>query len=156
MKVRGDYCLECNHKAFEHEISMNTPQRGLCLVEGCECMSLYTPDREQLGTEVERLLALINTPQTDNFMTAVPLEAAHQIERWGTDHDEGKAPMDWFWLIGYLAQKAATAELAGDIEKAKHHTISTSAVMLNWFRRLSGEDQTFRPGIAEPKETSEK
>jgi hypothetical protein len=101
----------------------------------------------RLQIELERLDGLINTPQTDDFMSAVPLEAAHQIERWGTEHDEGKGPLDWFWLIGYLSQKSVAAELSGDIEKAKHHTISTAAVMLNWYRRLSGTESKFQPGL---------
>jgi len=97
--------------------------------------------------EINRLNELINTPHTDDFISALPLEAAHQIERWGTEHDTGKTALDWFWLIGYLSQKSVFAEINGDIEKAKHHTISTAAVMLNWFRRLSGDDKTFQPGI---------
>jgi hypothetical protein len=96
------------------------------------------------------LEALINSPETADWLKGVPLEAAHQIERWGAIHDAGKSALDWFWLIGYLAQKAAMSEIAGDAEKAKHHTISTAAVLLNWHKRLSGEDFTFRPGIAEP------
>ena len=79
------------------------------------------------------------------------LEAAHQIERWGAQHDAGKTPLDWFWLIGYLAQKAATAAIAGNIEKAHHHTISTAAAMLNWYRSLTGENTDMRPGIAPPE-----
>jgi hypothetical protein len=90
--------------------------------------------------------AQINIPHTADFMEAVRLEAAHQIGRWGTDHDKGKEPTDWLWLIGYLAGKATNAAIAGDIEKAKHHTISTAAVMLNWHRHLNGDETTFRPG----------
>lgn len=104
-------------------------------------------ERDDLKDENERLLSTINTPHTDDFLTAVPLEAAHQISRWGTAHDVGKTPLDWFWLVGYLAQKAATACLSNDVEKAKHHTISTAAVLLNWFRRLTGDDTSFQPGI---------
>lgn len=89
--------------------------------------------------EVDRLRALINTPATADFIEAVPLEAAHQIERWGPDHDAGKSPWDWFWTCGYLAGKAAQAALTGDLEKAKHHTVTTAALMLNWHRRLAGE-----------------
>lgn len=100
----------------------------------------------ELEAEVQRLTLLIDTPHTADFMQAVPLEAAHQIKRWGNDHDEGKTPFDWFWLVGYLAQKAAAAAVAGDIEKAKHHTISTAACMLNWHRRLTGDETTFQPG----------
>ncbi|MEQ6328124.1 hypothetical protein VLF92_07300 [Pseudomonas chengduensis] len=92
--------------------------------------------------------ALINTPHTDEWFDAVRLEAAHQIQRWGTDHDAGKQPADWFWLLGYLGQKAMTAQIAGDEQKAKHHTISSGAMLLNWFRAMVGDTNAMRPGIA--------
>ncbi|UZZ09013.1 hypothetical protein NDO41_16590 [Ectopseudomonas mendocina] len=92
--------------------------------------------------------ALINTPHTDEWFDAVRLEAAHQIQRWGTDHDAGKQPADWFWLLGYLSQKAMTAQIAGDEQKAKHHTISSGAMLLNWFRAMVGDTNAMRPGIA--------
>ncbi|MEW6460420.1 MAG: hypothetical protein AB1459_04760 [Pseudomonadota bacterium] len=95
------------------------------------------------------LNALINTPHTDEWFDAVRLEAAHQIQRWGTDHDAGKQPADWFWLLGYLGQKAMTAQIAGDEQKAKHHTISSGAMLLNWFRALVGDTNAMRPGIAQ-------
>lgn len=96
---------------------------------------------------------IINTPETADFMGAVPLEACHQRERWGADHDAGKTPFDWFWLIGYLAQKAASAEVAGDIEKAKHHTISTAAALANWHAALTGADTRMVPGAPLPTQT---
>lgn len=102
---------------------------------------------DRLKAENKKIVRLIDTPHTDDFIKAVPLEAAHQVKRWGVEHDVGKTPWDWFWLIGYLAQKAASAALSGNTEKAKHHTISTAAVLLNWFRRLTGEDESFQPGI---------
>lgn len=83
------------------------------------------------------LEALLNTPETDDFDKGVPLESAHQRYRWGDDHDENKNAFDWFWLIGYLSQKAATSAVAGDTEKAKHHIITTGAALRNWFRRIS-------------------
>lgn len=97
--------------------------------------------------ENTRLHALINTPETENWMAGVPIEAAHQIDRWGAEHDAGKTAWDWFWLIGYLSQKAASSALAGDLYKAKHHTISTGAALLNWHRHLTGETTAMRPGI---------
>lgn len=103
-----------------------------------------------LRARVRDLEALISTPQTHDWIWAVQLEAAHQIERWGVDQDAGKTPFDWFWLIGYLAQKAAASAVAGDVEKAKHHTISTGAALLNWHRNLTGETRAMRPGIAAP------
>lgn len=110
-----------------------------------------------LRAALQHLVGLVDTPHTADFLQAVPLEAAHQIKRWGVEHDEGKEPQDWFWVIGYLAGKCLRAALdyerTGEerhLEKAKHHTVSTAAVMLNWFRRLTGDDKTFRPGIAAP------
>ena len=90
----------------------------------------------------------INTPIVDDWKAGVPAEATHQQDRWGAEHDAGKGPLDWFWLIGYLAQKAAYAHIDGDIKKAKHHTISTAAALLNWHRALMGDCNAMRPGIA--------
>lgn len=100
--------------------------------------------REALRREI------VNSPETADFMAGVPLEAAHQRERWGADHDAGKSPFDWFWLIGFLGQKAAAAAVAGDTEKAMHHTISTAAALANWHAALSGADTSMRPGILPP------
>lgn len=58
-----------------------------------------------LAHEVQRLHALINTPELFDFDRAVQLESAHQKERWGDKHDSAKEPQDWFWLVGYLAGK---------------------------------------------------
>ena len=101
---------------------------------------MSTGEREALRREI------INTPETADFMAGVPIEAAHQRERWGSEHDAGKTPFDWFWLVGYLAQKAATAAVSGDAEKAKHHTISTAAALANWHAALTGQTD-MRPGI---------
>lgn len=101
------------------------------------------------GGIVDAINAL-NVPETKDFLRGVELEAPHQRFRWGTDHDEGKGAFDWFWLIGYLAQKAADAAVRGDFEKARHHTISTAAALANWHLRLCGVDLRMRPGIAVP------
>lgn len=92
-------------------------------------------------------LEIINTPETADFIAAVPLEAAHQRERWDAAHDAGKDQPDWFWLIGYLAGKALRAAIEGDLEKAKHHTISAAAALANWHAALSGAHNGMRPGI---------
>ena len=76
--------------------------------------AVIAADRAGLVAEVERLKAERDTPQITNFVESVRLEAAHQRARWGFDHDAGKSPYDWFWLIGYLAQKAADAAVRGD------------------------------------------
>jgi hypothetical protein len=98
------------------------------------------------STERDELRAALNTPQTVDFVSAVANESAHQRLRWGADQDTHKTPADWFWLIGYLAGKALSASIAGDVEKARHHTISTAAVLSHWHASL---------GRAEANETSE-
>lgn len=114
--------------------------------------ALSTPSASVERATIEREVrtAIINTPETAEFMAGVPIEAAHQRERWGSEHDAGKSPFDWFWLIGYLSQKAADAATRGDADKAMHHTISTAAALANWHLALSGGDNLMRPGIDEP------
>lgn len=100
-----------------------------------------------LAAEVKRLRALLNTPELHDFAKGVVLEAAHQRQRWSTDHDAGKAPPDWFWLLGYLAGKALNAAMKGDTQKALHHTISSAAALANWHAALSGSSTAMRPSI---------
>ncbi len=94
--------------------------------------------------------AVLNAPINADFVTGVKVEAMHQRKRWGTEHDAGKTPADWFWLLGHLAGKALAAAAKGDKEKAKHHTISSAAVLLNWHAHLTGADTAMRPGIDDP------
>lgn len=103
---------------------------------------------EEANTELTELRALLNTPETEDFDKGVPLEATHQIQRWGAAHDAGKNPEDWFWLCGYLAGKVLASFKAGEPEKAKHHCISTAAVMRNWHKAIATGQSTMRPGIS--------
>lgn len=100
----------------------------------------------ELRAEVERLNAIVNTPQANDFLRAVSTEAEHQRQRWGSDHDAGKTPADWFWLVGYLAGKALHAHGAGDTTKAEHHIITTAAALANWHLSMFGKTD-MRPGI---------
>lgn len=90
-------------------------------------------DLDRLLAENVRLNALINNPHTDDFLEAVRTEAAHQIERWGPEHDARKEPSDWFWVIGYVAGKALSKP-----DKRLHHIITTAAVCLNWHAHETG------------------
>ena len=99
--------------------------------------------------EVDRLRARLNTPERHDFSAAVALEAAHQRERFGADHDAGKTPEDWFWLLGYLGGKALAAAIVGNIAKAKHHCISSAAALANWHAALNGDNREMRPGLSE-------
>jgi hypothetical protein len=99
--------------------------------------------------EVQRLTALINTPEIIDFVKAVQIEAVHQRERWGTKQDEGKTAADWFWLLGYLAGKALHSDKVGDHKKLLHHIITTAAACANWHAQVLGKCD-MRPGIATP------
>jgi len=96
------------------------------------------PVREKIAkleSEVSRLQDIINTPENDNFISAIAKEAEHQKIRWPEGHDDIKTAWDWFWLIGYLSQKACSSFAAGDMEKYKHHIITTAATLLNWHKQ---------------------
>lgn len=95
----------------------------------------------------------INSPQTANFLSAVTAEVAHQIERWGTEHDAGKRNEDWVALIVYLLGKATKNHWdAADIcsrdddceeflekrDKHRHHVITIAAACANWHAALIG------------------
>lgn len=92
----------------------------------------------------------INTPEIVDFVKAVQLEAAHQRQRWGTEHDAGKTTADWYWLLGHLAGKALFHLLAGNQEKGLHHIITTAAACANWHMNVTGADQRTRPGMGPP------
>lgn len=104
------------------------------------------PELDRLRTEVEDLRAQLNTPELHDFATGVISEAQHQRARWGSDHDAGKEPHDWFWLLGYLAGKALSAHQNGNPDKALHHTISSAAALANWHAAILGKTN-MRPGI---------
>lgn len=123
----------------------NSIYEVFCLFDSMEGRALAAEER------VNALEALLNTPEVEDFDKAVPLEAAHQIQRWGVAADAGKNPEDWFWLCGYLAGKALAAFKAGDMIKAKHHCVSTSAAMRNWHAHIRSGESFMRPGISEDK-----
>lgn len=100
----------------------------------------------QAANRLAELDAVLNNPQTVEFFSASRAECAHQIQRWGTVHDRAKEPADWFWLVGYLAGKALAAHVAGDTEKALHHTISSAAVLANWHAAISLARTGMSPG----------
>ncbi|XAI95199.1 hypothetical protein [Leptolyngbya phage Lbo-JY16] len=102
--------------------------------------------RKDAETESARLNLIVNSPQSDDFLRAVSTEAEHQRQRWDSEHDSGKQPADWFWLVGYLAGKALHAHAAGDTVKGEHHVITTAAALANWHSSMFGNTK-MRPGI---------
>lgn len=100
-------------------------------------ISDLTETCQELTRERDRLLALLNTPEIADFMRGVPLEAAHQVEKWGPEHDAEKSGHQWMFLFGFLAGKAVQAVKSGNPEKAKHHAITAGAAAANFHRLVS-------------------
>ena len=92
--------------------------------------------RPDLVVEIRRLENLLGMPLVSDFLPAVEREAAHQLWRWGEGHDGQKEPDDWFWTLGYLAGKALSAHRGEKIDAAKHHLVTSAALLLHWFRRV--------------------
>jgi hypothetical protein len=139
---KGNHLIVCNYSMHP----VGSP--------GCICRLVSTrefTEHAALQQRVKTLEDALNSPETEDFDKGVPLEAGHQVIRWGAEHDAGKKPEDWFWLCGYLAGKALHAAKSGDVEKAKHHCISTAAMMRNWHRAISTGQSIMRPGLAEEK-----
>ena len=118
-------------------------------------VTVLCEERDEARTNLVEASKIWDGPETSDWLEGVRKEAAHQVSRWGTTHDGGKDPFDWFWLLGYLAQKAASAAVAGDLEKAQHHTVSTGAALFNWHAHLSGRYLQVRPGIEPPAHEEE-
>lgn len=114
-------------------------------VTDCALAPHYAQDVTALLEDRQMLLDMINTPEIEDFLLGVKLEAAHQEQRWGTAHDAGKEPSDWFWLIGYLAGKALQAATQKRADRLRHHCISTAAALANWHRTASGTGR-MQPG----------
>jgi hypothetical protein len=121
------------HGECAHEIQRLTKALALSKAENAR----MTDHVRVVEAEAARLEALVNNPQTAEFLSAVKAEAAHQIEKWGEAHDRGKSAENWFWLVGYLSGKALRAVISGDRHKALHHTISSAAALANWHAAIT-------------------
>lgn len=126
--LAGGECSSCGFRYFEHKGHIIPCPR----------------------CEAERLDTLINTPELEDFLGGVKVEAAHQVERWGEAHDRSKSAENWYWLVGYLAGKALRSAIAGDREKALHHTISTAAALFQWHKAIKRD--TSGAGIGEDED----
>jgi hypothetical protein len=144
-------CLCCGRSTQGVEIGVQHLELpGVVICEPCKTAASRSPAAGVAGgvdavteserEELHRLRALINNPQTAEFLPAVQAEAAHQRQKWGEPHDRQKSAENWFWLVGYLSGKALRAAITGDTFKAKHHTISSAAALCNWFEAIARDE----------------
>lgn len=97
---------------------------------------------KQLETRVAELNAIIHTPESEEFLKGVAIEAEYQRQLHGIDTTEAR--FDWaqyFWVTSYLLNKALAACKSGEGngEKAKHHLTTTAALISNWHNALTGK-----------------
>lgn len=114
---------------------------------GVAVMDINTDPRVLLA-EIERLTSIIHTPHANDFWKASSIEAEFQRQKHSAE-DGDKTPAAWFWLVGYLGGKALHAHASGNLEKAEHHIITTTAALANWHLAMFG-NADMRPGIAHP------
>ncbi|MFM0405249.1 hypothetical protein [Paraburkholderia dipogonis] len=96
---------------------------------------------KQLEARVAELNAIIHTPESDEFLKGVSIEAEYQRQLHGIDATEARFDWhQWFWVTGYLLGKALAACKSGegDGEKAKHHLVTSAALINNWHNTLTG------------------
>ena len=107
----------------------------------------------QREEELIRLKTMLNTPIFEDFVEGFKREAAYQIKEWGESLDRHKEPQEWYWLLAYLSGKGLRAQMEGDLDKARHHCISSAAVLLNWHRSIgaenTGEESDLRKKVEE-------
>ncbi len=104
---------------------------------------------DALVLERDGLLLQLNTPHVVDFLEAVRIEAAHQRERWGAEHDARKDMEDWVALAVRLLGKVVNTHWEGDRQKHLHHIITLAAVCANWHANATGADTRMRSGIAD-------
>jgi hypothetical protein len=95
----------------------------------------------ELKEEIARLRSIISHPESDDFLKGVSIEAEYQRERHGVDDTAARFDWhQWYWVSGYLLGKAlAASQSVSGIEKAKHHLITTAALLMNWHNVLTGK-----------------
>lgn len=100
------------------------------------------PEVVQLRAEVARLNTIIKHPEHDDFIRGVSIEAEYQRCLHGVDASEGRFDWhQWYWVVGYLLGKALAACKSGegDGEKARHHLVTSAALINNWHNVLTGK-----------------
>ena len=103
-----------------------------------EAVKVLTEENANLKNKNAELCTLLNTPQHLDFLEAVKAEIGHQGQEWRQREyrDSMKTPNDWLAVAYFLADKICAALEAGDLKKATHHCISTSALLGHWHQHI--------------------
>ena len=91
----------------------------------------------ELKAEVSRLNTLINSPEINDFIEGVKIEAAHQTEKWGKQEDH--PPHHYILIFTKLLGKLSVCIWDRDVDKFKHHLITLSAAAHNIHRQIDND-----------------
>lgn len=118
---------------FHHHNGPNEP----CVIRDRICSAIHEAiqDRER---------ELLNTPEIEDFIKALRIEAAHQKERWKATDPE-KMDAEFYWLLGWLGGKAIHDPHEPDDtrtprERKLHRIIALAAAAYNWHERAKERD----------------
>ena len=131
-------------KRWDDPSILSHGEKNVC-VNAARVLLQVIAENERLR-EIEQRYIQLATPEIHDFTVAMEREAAHQRDLWKNDHDAGKGALDWLWLIGFLATKAAQADRYGDREKYLHHIITAAAACCNWHANATGANTMMRAG----------
>ena len=86
----------------------------------------------------------LNSPEIQEFIDGLRIEAAHQRERW-KDSDTSKENADFFWLLGWLGGKAVhdphePGDKRSTKERRLHRIIAVAAAAYNWHQAVLAKE----------------
>lgn len=143
----AERALEESKKELERLYQSEIDETRKLLKAACD-------ERDEARKTLAESSKAYDSPVTSDFIEGIRNEAAHQVTRFGADHDSGKDAQDWFWLLGWLSGKAVHAAEQGDTDKLLHHIVSSGAMLLNWYAHAAGDRSLFRPGTDRVHESS--
>lgn len=118
-----------------------------------ECLKHDLERAQAIGaaeaTEVGRLFAIINTPESDDFLKGVSIEAEFQRQKHGEhEGDVADYHQNFYWVAAHLLGKALWSLVRGNADKGRHHLVTSAALIFNWHNAISG-----KPAAAARNET---
>jgi hypothetical protein len=116
-----------------------------------DVLDRLSAENTRLQNLLNALLNRLNNPEVNLFLEGIKIEAAHQVERWGEDHDANKTFEQWTALLVRLLGKFVDSNWNKDHTKSLHHLITMAAVCANAHRQMVEKEAVYRnrPGDEE-------
>lgn len=149
LAARGDAEQPVYAYIYEYETAFGVHQQlqpgtynGSAPTRTVKVYAAPLPAADDTHAELRRLNAIIHSPESNEFLKGASIEAEYQRQLHGVDETDSRYDwQQWFWVTGYLLGKALAACRSGEGngEKAKHHLVTSAALLNNWHNVLTGE-----------------